>query len=135
MHIHLKRGEKLYVNGAVLRLDRRATLELMNDAQFLMEGHIMQADRATTPLRQLYFVTQTMLMDPVNADMTAALYKHQAAQLRRACHSPSVLAILERADRFVMQMRYFDALKVLRSGFPAEDDILGGKTKLQVEAA
>lgn len=135
MHIHLKRGEKLYLNGAVLRLDRRATLELMNDAQFLMEGHVMQAENATSPLRQLYFVTQTMLMDPTNADMTAELYKHQSAQLRRVCHTPTVLATLERADGFVMEARYFDALKVLRSAFAVEDEIMARTANPRVEAA
>ncbi len=135
MHIHLKRGEKLYLNGAVLRLDRRATLELMNDAQFLMESHVMQAERATTPLRQLYFVTQTMLMDPANADMTAALYKHQSAQLRRLCHTAGILAALDKADTFVLGFRYFDALKMLRATFALEDEILNGAIALRVEAA
>ena len=27
-------------------------------------------------MRQLYFVVQTMLMDPINADSTRALFKH-----------------------------------------------------------
>ena len=64
MLIHLKRNERLFVNGAVLRLDRRGTIELMNDAQFLLENHIMQPEDATTPLRQMYFVVQTMIIDP-----------------------------------------------------------------------
>ena len=55
MNITLRAGERIYVNGAVLRVDRKATLELMNDATFLLEAHVMQAQDATTPLRQIYF--------------------------------------------------------------------------------
>ena len=44
--------------------DRKATIELLNDATFLLETHVMQASDATTPLRQIYFVIQVMLMDP-----------------------------------------------------------------------
>jgi len=36
MHISLRPGEKLYLNGAVLRADRKMSLELLNDATFLL---------------------------------------------------------------------------------------------------
>ena len=43
MNITLRAGERIYINGAVLRVDRKATLELLNDATFLLETHVMQA--------------------------------------------------------------------------------------------
>ena len=64
MNITLRAGERLYINGAVIRVDRKATIELLNDVTFLLENHVMQADQATTPLRQIYFAVQVMLMDP-----------------------------------------------------------------------
>ena len=48
----------------MVRVDRKVSLELLNDVAFLLEAHVLQADETTTPLRQLYFVLQTMLMDP-----------------------------------------------------------------------
>ena len=71
MNITLRAGERIYINGAVLRVDRKATIELLNDATFLLEAHVMQAEDATTPLRQIYFVVQVMLMDPASARATA----------------------------------------------------------------
>ena len=62
MHLNLRAGERVYINGAVVRADRKVSLELMNDATFLLEGHVLQPDEATTPLRQLYFAAQTMLI-------------------------------------------------------------------------
>src|SRR4029079_3503725 len=76
MLISIRPGERVYINGAVLQVDRQVTIELLNDAMFLLEGHVMHYDETTTPLRQLYFVVQTMLMDPINADNTRALFKH-----------------------------------------------------------
>src|SRR5471030_2888005 len=73
MNITLRAGEKLCINGAVIRTDRKATLELLNDATFLLETHVMQASEATTPLRQIYFVVQVMLMDPSSARITSEL--------------------------------------------------------------
>lgn len=120
MFIHLKRGEKLYVNGAVLRVDRRTSLEFLNDVTFLLENHVMQADEATTPVRQLYFVVQSMLMDPVNAGMTAELYKHLSFRTRQAAEDDTVKQQIDLADQKVMEGRYFDALKQLRACFAAE---------------
>ncbi len=120
MFIHLKRGEKLYLNGAVLRVDRRTSLEFLNDVTFLLENHVMQADEATTPIRQLYFVVQTMLMDPSNAGMTAELYKHLSHRTRQAIEDPAIQDAIDGADRKVAEGRYFDALKLLRSGFTSE---------------
>ncbi|MEI8177510.1 flagellar biosynthesis repressor FlbT [Aestuariivirga sp.] len=120
MFIHLKRGEKLYVNGAVLRVDRRTSLEFLNDVTFLLENHVMQAEEATTPLRQLYFVVQTMLMDPGNAGMTAELYKHLSFRTRSAADDETVQKQIDLADQKVMEARYFDALKQLRVCFAYE---------------
>jgi flagellar protein FlbT len=117
MFIHLKRGEKLYVNGAVLRVDRRTSLEFLNDVTFLLENHVMQAEEATTPERQLYFVVQSMLMDPGNADMTAELYKHMAFRTRQNTLDETVRTQIDLADKKVSEGRYFDALKLLRCCF------------------
>ena len=120
MFIHLKRGEKLYVNGAVLRVDRRTSLEFLNDVTFLLENHVLQAGDATTPSRQLYFVVQSMLMDPSNAGMTVELYKHLAHRLRMSTTSEELRQQVDLADRKVTEGRYFDALKFIRACFVHE---------------
>jgi flagellar protein FlbT len=125
MIIHLKRGEKLYVNGAVLRVDRRTSIEFLNDVTFLLENHVMQAEEATTPIRQLYFVVQTMLMDPSNAGMTIELYKHMSFRTTQDVDNESIRTQIDLADRKVSEGRYFDALKLLRSCFGS-----GGKPSL-----
>ena len=124
MQIHLKKGEKIYVNGAVLRVDRRTSLEFLNDVDFLLENHVIQADDANTPFRQLYFVVQTMLMDPPNAGMTLELFKHLTHRAQTTLTSPALVTALESADHKVAEGRYFDALRALRSAFQAEDDLM-----------
>jgi len=127
MFIHLKRGERLYVNGAVLRVDRRTSLEFLNDVTFLLENHVMQADEATTPVRQLYFIVQTMLMDPSNAGMTAELYKHLSFRTRQAADQDLVKQQIDVADQKVAEGRYFDALKQLRACFSSEENAASGE--------
>jgi flagellar biosynthesis repressor protein FlbT len=120
MLIHLKRNEKLYLNGAVIRLDRRGTLELMNDASFLLENHILQPEEATTPLRQVYFVVQLMLMDPANAHLMTELFKVNVAQLRLVRRDDAYAALLDKIDDKVKAGNYFDAMKIIRQSYHLE---------------
>ncbi len=124
MQIHLKRGEKIYINGAVLKVDRRATIEFLNDVNFLLENHVIQAEEARTPFKQLYFVVQTMLIDPENAGVTHELYKHLSHRLHQALDTDSLIEALNAADQKVEDRRCFDALKLLRNVFPTEDNLL-----------
>ena len=117
MKIHLKRNEKLFLNGAVIRLDRRGSIELMNNAQFLLENHIMQPEEATTPLRQIYFITQTMLMDPANAHLIMFLFQSYVTGLKAAIVDPVCLANISKAQNLVESNDYYGALKVLRLTF------------------
>jgi flagellar protein FlbT len=120
MNITLRAGERIYINGAVLRVDRKATLELMNDATFLLETHVMKAEDATTPLRQIYFVVQVMLMDPASARNTAQLATSLIAKARGAFESVQIRRGLDSVLDLIARARYFDAMKALRLMYPLE---------------
>jgi flagellar biosynthesis repressor protein FlbT len=135
MLIHLKRNERLFVNGAVLRLDRRGTIELMNDAQFLLENHIMQPESASTPLRQLYFVIQTMIMDPRNAHLTIALFRAQSKQIEQFAETSNYLMLVQSVSSCVENENYFEALKLLRKSFAMEDELIGKSNRKSNENA
>jgi flagellar protein FlbT len=120
MNITLRAGERIYINGAVLRVDRKATLELMNDATFLLETHVMQADEATTPLRQIYFVVQVMLMDPASARTTAQLASSLIHKAMSTFEAPSMRQGLENVSELIGRARYFEAMKALRAMYPLE---------------
>jgi flagellar protein FlbT len=120
MNITLRAGERIYINGAVLRVDRKATLELMNDATFLLETHVIKAEDATTPLRQIYFVVQVMLMDPASARNTAQLAGSLIAKARDAFESAQIRRGLDSIFDLIGRARYFEAMKALRLMYPLE---------------
>lgn len=125
MHINLRAGEKLYLNGAVLRADRKVSLELMNDAAFLLEAHVMSPDKATTPLRQLYFAVQMMLMSPQDTTAARAVFAGSLVGMKAAYDDAAIQQVLAACERHVAQDRFFDALKLLRGAFSHDDALLG----------
>ena len=125
MKLWLRAGERIFINGAVLRVDRKVALEFLNDVTFLLESHVMQAEQATTPLRQLYFIVQTMAIDPASLAMSKELFEKSHRLLMAAFSSAEVLEGLQSVETLVTSERYYEALKALRSLFPVEDAILG----------
>jgi flagellar protein FlbT len=114
LHLGLRSGEKLFINGAVLRVDRKVRIELMNDASFLLEAHVMAHEEATTSMRRLYFLVQGLLMDPT---LRGAIRSSLAASIelivREGIDEPTTKDMHTIAE-LLDQDRYFAALKVIR---------------------
>jgi len=98
-------GERRYLNGAVIRLDRKATIELLSDAAFLLETHVIQASEATTPLRRVYFVVQVMLMDPAAAGPTMDLLHQLIDKALLAFETPEIKKAERRNRRLASRLR------------------------------
>lgn len=124
LRISLKSGERIFVNGAVLRVDRKVAIEFLNDVTFLLENHVLQPEDATTPLRQLYFIAQMILINPEGADQSTAMFRKSIVMLLNCFKHDEVLAELKRIDGLVTQGRAFEALKAIRGLYPIEDQIL-----------
>ncbi|MEH3147178.1 MAG: flagellar biosynthesis repressor FlbT [Methylobacterium frigidaeris] len=133
MNLSLRAGERVFINGAVLRVDRKVTIELMNDATFLLENHVIQPEQATTPLRQLYFAAQTILIEPGRAEQARALYRRLDAALMETFVNAEILRGLRSAAAMIEADRPYEALKVIRGLYPAEAAVLAGGTPAMPE--
>ena len=136
MNIFLRARERIYINGAVIRVDRKTTIELLNEATFLLENHVMQAHEATTPLRRIYFAVQVMLMDPATAEQTAKLARTLIDDARAVFMTPEIQSGLQNVVSLINRSRNFEALKTLRSLFPLEaKEMAAEASRLQSPAA
>jgi flagellar protein FlbT len=125
MHIFLRAGERIYVNGAVLRVDRKVSIEFLNTVTFLLENHVIQSEDASTPLRQLYFIIQTMLIDPPGAAAAREVFEKSHALLLATFDNEEIVDGLKAVRSLVDGKRMFESLKVLRGLFPIEDRVIG----------
>lgn len=124
LKISLKPNEKIYINGAVVKVDRKVTLELLNDVQFLLESHVLQPEEASTPLRQLYFMIQIMLIEPAGAAQAREMFRQSLPLLLASFEDQEVRANLKQIDRMVGEDRVYEALKALRSLYRLEEEAL-----------
>jgi flagellar protein FlbT len=136
LKISLRANEKIYLNGAVIRADRKVSIELLNDVQFLLEGHVLQPQDASTPLRQLYFMTQVILMNPDGAGEAREMFRKSLPLLIASFSDEQIRTSLKYVDQLVSEGHVFDALKVIRGLYPIEAGILNNEprpTRIAVE--
>ncbi|MGI3904063.1 MAG: flagellar biosynthesis repressor FlbT [Janthinobacterium lividum] len=125
MHITLRANEKIYINGAVLKMDRKTSIELLNDAVFLLEAHVMIERDATTPLRQLYFIVQLMLMEARERSENRSMFSGQCAAMAKVYADLTILDGIDKVVALVGRGRHFEALKVIRGLLPVEAALTG----------
>lgn len=130
MRLHLKAGEKVFINGAVLSFEQKTSVKILNDASFLLEAYVMQPEQATSPLRQLYFYIQNALIDPKSEQDSLQHALLLMMQVRNIVASDEIVEGLEFVEEKVSKRRYFDALRTLKQLFDAEDQILDQQSKV-----
>jgi len=124
LKISLKPNEKIYINGAVVRVDRKVSVEFLNDVQFLLENHVLQPEDASTPLRQLYFIAQMILISPESAAEARAMFRKSLGLMLASYRDEHICATLKDVDRMVAEEQVYDALKAIRSLYSLEAEIL-----------
>lgn len=123
--VTLRPGERIFINGAVLAWEGRGSFDILNDVPYLLEHEILHAQQTVTPLRQLYYILQTMILEPDGMETTREIYKQTMEALAETFTNAEVLAGLEAIRRQVKAASPFEALKMLRTLIPIEDQILG----------
>ena len=120
LQFHLKAGSRLFVNGAVLKVDRKVAVEFLNDVNFLLEHHVMQPDQATTPLKQIYYVIQLMMMERDSTEEHRANLEKTLQDMAETYENTTVREGLLEVRQLMAKEGYFHALKVLRGLFSEE---------------
>jgi flagellar protein FlbT len=120
LKITLRAGERIFINGGVLRVDRKVSIELMNDVIFLLEQHVMKPEDTTTPLKQLYFMIQMMLMDPALHMKARTMARESVSNLLKSISDRQFNQGLTETADLLDNDRPFDALKKVRTMLPLE---------------
>ena len=132
--ISLKPHERVYINGAVIKVDRKTSLEFLNDVQFLLESQVLQAADANTPLKRLYFTIQIQLMSPSDTVAANKMFREQLEQLLLTFEDATVRGELSKIEKLVSDGRFHEAMKTLRTLYPIEERLLGAfKTSFPFE--
>lgn len=124
LRIALRDGEKIVVNGAVLRSFGRTELRVESKAAILRGKDIMSPQQANTPSRQLYFHTMMAYIDPDALEMHQKGIIDAVQAVTGLLHSDAAREELMRYARHAAGMSYYRALVCCRSLIALEEQLL-----------
>lgn len=124
LRIALRDGEKVVINGAVLRSTGRTELRVESRAAVLRGREIMQPEEATTPARQLYFHTMMAYIDPDGLEGHQNAIVASLQQISSVPRAEAAAALAMSYARHAASMRYYQALGDCRGLMRLEEDLL-----------
>ncbi|MEN3953248.1 flagellar biosynthesis repressor FlbT [Iodidimonas sp. SYSU 1G8] len=110
LRISLRDGEKVIVNGAVLRAVGRMTLDVENGAAVLRGRELMQPDEARTPASRVYFACMMAYIDPEGRAAYQESLVSLIGDLLEALQAPDARACCIRVAQKVACRDFYRAL-------------------------
>ncbi|MXP10415.1 flagellar biosynthesis repressor FlbT [Pseudoblastomonas halimionae] len=124
LHINLRDGEKVVINGAVLRSVGRAEIVVENTAAILRGRDVMTPEEANSPARRLYLACMLAYLDPANLsqyqDQILALF----GDFMDAVEAPEAKAHCISFATHVAQCDFYRALNDCRALIAYESQVL-----------
>ena len=135
LRIALKDGEKVVINGAILRSVGRTELRVQSAAAILRGREIMTPEEAITPARQLYFHTMMAYIDPERSPHHQTAIIEALARVTALLPSDEANVVAMAYARNAAGMHYYRALAECRSLIALECVALADVADPATEAA
>ncbi len=115
LRLTLKPNERIVVNGCVIRnSDRRQLLIIENQADVVREADLLDDKEARTPVKEVYFFIQSVLLDSKIRDKVVPIVQKKLGQLAPVFHDDITAHIFEAANH-VSCGNYYKAMRALRA--------------------
>lgn len=120
----------VFVNGTAIAMDGSGKLSVQEGAKVLTRDHLIRDPAAAdTPTKRIYFVLQSMLLDPANRDtyrrelLDLLADRFEAASLQPVLHCIATLhRLAERGDyhdALILSQRLIEFDDMIMRDFPA----------------
>jgi len=125
LRISLRDGEKVVVNGAVLKAVGRTDLVVENKVAVLRGREVMTPDEATTPARQLYFNTMMAYVDPASRELHQEQIIRSLEKVTTLLPTDAARAHAVAFARNAAHLQFYKALSDCRQLMQLEAEALG----------
>lgn len=130
LKITLRDGEKMVINGAVLRSVGRTEIHVENHAAILRGREVMSPEEATTPARKLYFACMMACIQPDQTEMYQDQILILLGDLLDAFEAPGAKVACASFARLIATGNFYRALDECRSLLDYEAAVLARASDL-----
>lgn len=124
LRISLRDGEKIVVNGAVMRSVGRTEIVVENNVSIMRGREVMSPEEAVTPARQLYFHTMMAYVDPAGPEAHQEQILEALKKVMALLVTQEAAAISLTFGQHVARFEFYKALRECRQLMRLEDAVL-----------
>jgi len=132
LQVSLRDGEKMIINGAVIRSIGRSSVQVENQATILRGREVMSPEEANTPARRLYFACMMAYVHTEELGTYHGQILTLLADLMDALQAPEAKATCVRFANHVGACDFYRALNECRALIAYETEALA---RIQSQAA
>ncbi|KQN90178.1 hypothetical protein ASE95_15945 [Sphingomonas sp. Leaf231] len=125
LRISLADGERIIVNGAVLRSVGRSCFDVETQTALLRGRDVMRTEEADTPARRLYFACMMAYIEPERAHFHRVTIAGLAGELYAVLARPDIRRCCFSVMEHASDTKYYKALVECRKLIQYEGEILG----------
>lgn len=123
LKLKLRPDETVVVNGCLIKNGpRRNSLIIENFANIIREPDLMRRERATTPVKAIYYAIQSMLIAPTSVEGSIQEVQKTLAQIHRILPDECSRARVMEAANNISVFDFYKALACLRPLIKQEDE-------------
>jgi len=113
----------MIISGAVITNgDAKANFIVENTVPILRQKDILNADKANTPARRIYFSIQLMYIDEDNLSSYHKSYWKLVREFLSA--APGALGIIDQISKEILNNNYYQALKTCKKLIAYEEEAI-----------
>ncbi len=115
MRAFIKRGARFFLNGALMRASDSVTVEIHAADVLLMPSHLIEPEAVRTPLEQLYYCVQQMLIEPERRSYWHDALREGLAAGLAAEQREALKPVLQLVERDRLQSAMAQLRKLIRA--------------------
>ncbi|HPX60571.1 MAG TPA: flagellar biosynthesis repressor FlbT [Deltaproteobacteria bacterium] len=128
LKLTLKPHERVVLGGAVVKNGNSTCHFLVeNNVPILRDVDILSESEASTPCRKIYFVIQLMYIDQAQITELQPIYWGLVREVLEA--APSMKALISKASQFIIDGKFYQALKTARKLIQYEEELIKNATE------
>lgn len=125
--MQMREGERILINGEVMREERKVQIEIMKDEKLIMEKNVIKKEEKKKKMRKIYLEEKMMIIENEMREKEGDNLEKMMKGMLEKLKDEEIMKEMKIVDEMVNKGRVLEEIKKIREKYKREDEIMGEK--------
>lgn len=125
--MQMREGERILINGEVMREERKVQIEIMKDEKLIMEKNVIKKEEKKKKMRKIYLEEKMMIIENEMREKEGDNLEKMMKGMLEMLKDEEIMKEMKIVDEMVNKGRVLEEIKKIREKYKREDEIMGEK--------